>query len=176
MSEDSSAHKQSQERLYGAPLSAVVEQIGTRLGLTQGAIAQVLGLSAPMMSHLVSGRRVKIGNPIAHSRLAQLRALSDDVAAGRIPAGGVEAAIARIAANSDTWSTGARVVAPLPGGGSPVGGRRVQELFRQVADAADYLDAARLIERDFPAIAELLRVYGASRTSRADEHWRDTLG
>lgn len=184
--EDVTAHRASQAQLYGEPLSAVIESIGTSLGLTQGRIAKVLGLSAPMLSHLVSGRRVKIGNPMAHSRLLQLRALAADVAAGRLTSEQAETVLPQIAASNDSWTT-SHALADSAGGSAHLGGapadadhvavvRAVQELFRGVADAADWLAAATAIEAEHPAIAEVLRTYGASRTSTAQEHWHRVLG
>lgn len=189
--EDVTAHRASQAQLYGEPLSAVIESIGTSLGLTQGRIAKVLGLSAPMLSHLVSGRRVKIGNPMAHSRLLQLRALAADVAAGRLTSEQAETVLPQIAASNDSWTTSHaladRAGTTSGGSGAHLGGapadadhvavvRAVQELFRGVADAADWLAAATAIEAEHPAIAEVLRTYGASRTSTAQEHWHRVLG
>lgn len=187
--EDVTAHRASQAQLYGEPLSAVIESIGTSLGLTQGRIAKVLGLSAPMLSHLVSGRRVKIGNPMAHSRLLQLRALAADVAEGRLTSEQAETVLPQIAASNDSWTTSHaladRAGASSGGSGADHGGapaddaavvRAVQELFRGVADAADWLAAATAIEAEHPAIAEVLRTYGASRTSTAQEHWHRVLG
>ena len=42
------------------------------LSLTQAGLAEVLGLSAPMMSQLLSGQRAKIGNPAVLGRLQAL--------------------------------------------------------------------------------------------------------
>lgn len=174
MTDDAAAHRASQAQLYGAPLAQIVEQIGGTLGLTQGRIAGILGLSAPMLSHLVSGRRVKIGNPVAHVRLTQLRQLADDVVAGRRPREDIEPELVRIAAESDTWST--TTVAAGPVSDEAATARRVQELFRHVADAADWLEVAATVEMRHPQISELLRVYGAGRTSSAEHHWTQTFG
>lgn len=61
-----------QRALYGAPLSELVATVRTGLGLTQGKLAEALGLSAPMLSQLMSGQRVKIGNPAVVHRLQRL--------------------------------------------------------------------------------------------------------
>lgn len=187
--DDVTAHRASQAQLYGDPLSVIIEGIGTSLGLTQGRIAKVLGLSAPMLSHLVSGRRVKIGNPMAHTRLLQLRALAADVAAGRLSAEQAETVLPQIAASNDSWTTShslsssAGATATNSGATADTAAsdpaavvRAIQELFRGVADARDWLDAATAVEAQHPAIAEVLRTYGASRTSTAQEHWQRLLG
>lgn len=63
---------EQQRALYGAPLSEVGATVRTGLGLTQGKLAEALGLSAPMLSQLMSGQRVKIGNPAVVHRLQRL--------------------------------------------------------------------------------------------------------
>lgn len=68
---------QQQVELYGEPLGEVVRRVTAALGLTQGGLAQVIGLSAPMMSQLVSAQRVKIGNPAVVSRLRAVSELAD---------------------------------------------------------------------------------------------------
>ncbi|HET6740643.1 MAG TPA: DNA-binding protein [Kribbella sp.] len=68
---------QQQVELYGEPLGEVVRRVTAALGLTQGGLAQVIGLSAPMMSQLVSAQRVKIGNPAVVSRLRAVTELAD---------------------------------------------------------------------------------------------------
>ncbi|NNG38669.1 DNA-binding protein [Flexivirga sp. ID2601S] len=172
--DDIAAGRAAQTELYGAPLAQVIEQIGGTLGLTQGRIAQVLGLSAPMLSHLVSGRRVKIGNPMAHARLTRLRALAGDLAAGKLTGQEAAAVIPEIEASQDSWTTTHTVTTALAPDRES-GARQVQELFRQVADAADWLAVADLAAPGHPEIAELLRTYGASRTATAEAHWQRTL-
>lgn len=187
--DDIEARRTTQTELYGEPLSVIIESIGGSLGLTQGRIAQVLGLSAPMLSHLVSARRVKIGNPMAHTRLLQLRALAADVADGRLTAAQAETVLPQIAASNDSWTTSHALsdnagisapdrdrVPPHADADPAAVVRAVQELFRTVADAADWLAAADSVDAEYPAIADVLRTYGASRTSTAQEHWKRVLG
>lgn len=69
---------EQQRALYGAPLSELGATVRTGLGLTQGRLAEALGLSAPMLSQLLSGQRVKIGNPAVVHRLQRLLDLSRD--------------------------------------------------------------------------------------------------
>lgn len=186
--EDVAARRASQAQLYGEPLSAIIEGIGSSLGLTQGRIAKVLGLSAPMLSHLVSARRVKIGNPMAHTRLLQLRALAADVASGRLTVEQAETVLPQIAASNDSWTT-SHALSGSAGAATPAEDadppaetdpaavvRSVQELFRGVAAAGDWLAAADAVEGEHPGIAEVLRTYGAARTSTAQEHWKRVLG
>ncbi len=65
-----------QRTLYGAPLAELAAEATGTLGLTQGKLAEVLGLSAPMLSQLLSGQRVKIGNPAVVHRLQSVLALA----------------------------------------------------------------------------------------------------
>lgn len=70
--------RDQQRELYGAPLGEIARDLMGRLGLTQSRLAAALGLSAPMLSQLVSGQRVKIGNPAVLQRLQRLIELSNE--------------------------------------------------------------------------------------------------
>ena len=67
--------REQQRALYGEPLGDLVSRIAAGLQLTQGRLAETIGLSAPMLSQLVSGQRVKIGNPAVVHRLGALARL-----------------------------------------------------------------------------------------------------
>jgi transcriptional regulator with XRE-family HTH domain len=75
---------QQQTELYGEPLGELVRRVLAPLGLTQGALAQVIGLSAPMLSQLMSAQRVKIGNPAVLSRLHALDELAHLAVIGEV--------------------------------------------------------------------------------------------
>ena len=64
-----------QVETYGAPLGQLVHRITDTLSISQARAAHVLGMSAPMLSQLVTGSRVKIGNPRALA--AQFRRPND---------------------------------------------------------------------------------------------------
>ncbi len=82
---DQTAHNlQQQIELYGETLGEVVRRVAPPLGLTQSALAQVIGLSAPMLSQLMSAQRVKIGNPAVVSRLRAVSELADLAVAGEL--------------------------------------------------------------------------------------------
>lgn len=68
----------TQRALYGEPLGVIAGRITASLGLTQARLADVLGLSAPMLSQLLSGHRVKIANPLVVARLRALTELTDE--------------------------------------------------------------------------------------------------
>ncbi len=63
---------QAQIELYGATWAARFGTLRKAYGLSQGALAAVVGLSAPMVSQLVSGQRVKISNPSVLARIVRL--------------------------------------------------------------------------------------------------------
>lgn len=79
MSTPEDVNRQTQRELYGEPVADIVGRIMSSLGLTQVRLAEVLGLSAPMLSQLIGARRVKIGNPAV---LGRLQSLTDLAAVG----------------------------------------------------------------------------------------------
>jgi transcriptional regulator with XRE-family HTH domain len=89
---------QQQIELYGEPLGEVVRRVAGPLELTQSAIAQVIGLSAPMLSQLMSAQRVKIGNPAVVSRLRAVSQLADLAVAGEIATSDIPHELDRIRA------------------------------------------------------------------------------
>ncbi|MBK7820507.1 MAG: helix-turn-helix transcriptional regulator [Tessaracoccus sp.] len=62
----------AQIELYGATWATRFAALRTAYGLSQGALASIVGLSAPMVSQLVSGHRVKISNPAVLARIVFL--------------------------------------------------------------------------------------------------------
>ncbi|RKQ33674.1 DNA-binding protein [Kocuria tytonis] len=93
----SSENINQQIRLYGQPLSERFGAVVGAYGITQRRLAQVLGLSAPMLSQLISGRRIKIGNPAVYERLVML----EDSAGASDP----EAVLSRVEASQPVLST-----------------------------------------------------------------------
>jgi len=152
-------NRDEQARLYGAPLGDLLRAAGQTLGLTQAKAASLLGLSAPMLSQLMSGHRVKIGNPSAVQRLQLLVQLADEVDAGRLDRAG---AVERIEVDEPGQVlTRTSQVAHREGmAGSP-------ESFASVATAAELFDAARLVEAAHPRIAALLRTCADGAPGRA---------
>lgn len=118
---DQTAHNiQQQIELYGEPLGETVRRVLGPLGLTQGGLAQVIGLSAPMLSQLVSAQRVKIGNPAVMSRLRAASELADLAIASEIWPDDIPYALDRIRATSGALTTsGQTTQAPPPAGAPP---------------------------------------------------------
>lgn len=167
--EHATENRRQQVQLYGEPLTDVLRSIGSLLGLSQAEIANLLGLSAPMLSHLISGRRVKIGSPVAGARLQQLRALAAEVAASEVSPEDVAAQLQAIQSSGPALG-GETLTARTPSFRA-LTGRDVQQLFRVVSGAVEWLEVADLATERFPEIAEVLRVYGAGRADAADAHW-----
>ncbi|WP_114560881.1 DNA-binding protein [Desertihabitans aurantiacus] len=143
---EQAANRRRQEELYGEPLASLVSGIGDTLGMNQTAVARVLGLSTPMLSHLVAGRRVKIGSPLAHARLVQLRQLAADVAAGRTSPAQAAEEVGRIAASQDSWATTAPTTEPAA----------LQQQLLSVAPAEEWVQIAGEIADRHPGAAALL--------------------
>ena len=181
--QDPAARAREQQRgWYGEPLGEVCRGLMARLGLNQARLAAVLGLSAPMLSQLMSGQRAKIGNPAVVQRLQGLRELAAGVADGSVDPADAAARMdaIRASAGSALGATGATGTAgtcghPLGGGTAPVPARRIvreiQSLLRSAGSAADLHDAADALAADHPELAEFLRVYGAGRTDDALAHF-----
>ncbi|MFI8995581.1 helix-turn-helix domain-containing protein [Streptomyces sp. NPDC053542] len=164
--------RELQRSWYGEPLGALFRRLIDDLGLNQARLAAVLGLSAPMLSQLMSGQRAKIGNPAVVQRVQALQELSSQVADGSVSA--AEATdrmdeIKKTAGGSvlnnttQTATTGATTVRRVV--------REIQSLLRSVAAAGDIIDAADSLSTTHPELAEFLRVYGAGRTADAVAHY-----
>lgn len=144
MGVDVIANTEAQRRLYGASLRDLARGVMASLELTQGRLADVLGVSAPMLSQLMSGHRVKIGDPAVVHRLSNLLALSGESAslspearAARLRAiRGSRCALLTVA---DPRSTHAAALAEL----------------RTLAPAEELLEAAGVV--GIPGLSALLR-------------------
>lgn len=153
-----------QARLYGAPVGDSVRRVAGVLGLSQAAVARTLGVSAPMLSQVVNGHRVKFGNPLAVQRLRSLLELADDVERG-LSFEEVAVRIEGVAREDSTTLTARREVgdrADVAAGFSA--------LLRAVASGRQLRAAADAVEADAPDLAEVLRVYGLGAAEDAREH------
>jgi hypothetical protein len=139
------AHNRCRQRdLYGAPLGDRLRRLTAELGITQGRLAQTLGVSAAMLSQLASARRVKIGDPAV---LARLQLLDRRCATGP-PRGraAVDALLAEVAGAQLHWS-----------GSDGPGPHRPADALRDVAPPARLAAAAATLAPAFPELAEVLR-------------------
>ncbi|MFI1969957.1 DNA-binding protein [Streptomyces cinnamoneus] len=164
--------RELQRSWYGEPLGALFRRLIDDLGLNQARLASVLGLSAPMLSQLMSGQRAKIGNPAVVQRVQALQELSSQVADGTVSAAEAAERMEEVKKSSGgsvlnstqtTASSGAPTVRRVV--------REIQSLLRSVAGAGDIIEAADTLAPTHPELAEFLRVYGAGRTAEAVAHY-----
>lgn len=190
VAEDAVARNRAlQTEWYGEPLGDRVRPLLGRLGLSQSGLAGVLGLSAPMLSQLMSGQRAKISNPAVLHRLMAVEDLVADPGFGALPAADVKARLEEIRGETAATTSGLRMAESghaaagdrTAEAGKGAAGRTgeparlVQALLREVASAAEIDAAADLIADRFPELAEVLRVYGTGRTSEAEAHFARTV-
>jgi len=131
-----------QRELYGEALGVKVRRLQAALGVSQARLAKSVGLSGAMLSQLVSGRRVKIGDP---NVLARLLLLDRQVARGGTADGTrAEALLAHVRERR-------------PSLGVPTSAGDPVEALRAVATPTQLAAAANVLGPRFPAIAELMR-------------------
>jgi len=161
-----------QQQWYGEPLGDRFRRLLNRLGLSQAQLAAVLGLSAPMLSQLMSGQRAKISNPAVLSRLLQVEALVGERGWDALPAAERAQRLELVrAAQRSTLTIDHAGTAEQPGSGSGDPVLAIQSLLRDVASAADLQGAAELLQPTYPDLAEALRVLGAGRTQEARAYY-----
>jgi transcriptional regulator with XRE-family HTH domain len=140
-----------QREWYGEPLGDRVRRLVRAFNISQAYLAEVLGISAPMLSQVMSGRRAKIGNPSVLARMIMLerKVLIPDVAAGKPEA--MKQAMLDV---RDSRPKVGRDVLPVDG--STDASAAVAAL-RNILSADDLAAAAELVDDDFPELGELLR-------------------
>lgn len=139
-------HRLSARLLSPEQPGYLADRVMGALGLTQGRLAQTLGLSAPMLSQLLSGRRTKIGNPAVVQRLYALLELVDE-SLGLTP----EEIAARIEAVHEVQGTYATTRTTSDTEEATLAG------LREIAGPSDLRGAAGLIAADHPRLSALLR-------------------
>jgi hypothetical protein len=184
--DQTAANRQLQTELYGEPLGDLIRRISSTLRLTQAKVAEVIGLSAPMLSQLMSAQRVKIGNPAVVARLQTLEEFASRPGVEQLPQSQIETALDTVRDTTGAFTgssprTAPRVInttartAPVPMTTRSVV-REFQELLREVASAEEIQRAAALIGAESPRLAELLTVYGTGRTDDAVAHFERRSG
>lgn len=138
-----------QREWYGEPLGDRVRRLVVAFDVSQAQLADVLGVSPPMLSQLMSGRRAKIGNPAVLARMVMLerRVLTPEVASGDPAA--IRAALEQI---RDSRPTVGRDTVLVDDDGDHAAVRGL----RKLAEGAELLAAAELLAEEFPALAALL--------------------
>lgn len=166
-------NRRQQAEWYGEPLGERVRRLIERLDLSQTAFADILGLSAPMLSQLMSGHRAKISNPAVLSRLMAVEALVTGPDFELLPAREVRDRLDGIRQDAAPASTTTRIPITPPAPADPV--VVIQALLRAAASATEIESAATLLDADFPELATVLRTYGNGRTAEARAHLARTL-
>ncbi len=140
-----------QREWYGEPLGDRVRRLVVAFDVSQAGLAEVLGISPPMLSQLMSGRRAKIGNPAVLARMMMLerRVLTPDVASGDPAA--VRRALEEVRDSRPTVSRASISVDE----GEPEDGALLA--LRRVAGREELGAAAELLAGRFPSVAGLLR-------------------
>jgi transcriptional regulator with XRE-family HTH domain len=140
-----------QREWYGEPLGDRVRRLVVAFDVSQAQLAEVLGISAPMLSQVMSGRRAKIGNPAVLARMFMLerKVLTPDVSSGDPAA--LRRALEDVRMSRPT--VGPETLSVNDGRAE----RAAAAELRRVADPQELAAAAELIAARFPAIAGLLR-------------------
>lgn len=169
MSEVTEANRKAQRAAYGEPLSETFDRIRQAFTLNQASLAEILGLSAPMLSQLNSAQRVKIGNPAVLSRMHQLIELADEVAAGQVGDEELPRRLEQIKNSKGSLGRTTKVMADQAPDAAIVAG--VRNLLRAVASGSEIRDAADDLQAAHPQLAEVLRIYGTGPAHPAVDHY-----
>lgn len=92
--------RRQQMELYGESVDVLAQKAQQLMGLGTTDLADVVGLSVPMLNRLLTGERVRIGNPIAISRLVQLGDFANHLIAGRANREDIPLTLAQIRAST----------------------------------------------------------------------------
>ncbi len=140
-----------QREWYGEPLGDRVRDLVVAFDVSQAQLAEVLGISAPMLSQVMSGRRAKIGNPAVLARMMMLerKVLIPEVRARKPEA--LRAALEDVRQSKPTVS---REVVPTHAEDVT----SLVELLRRLSDPRELRNAANALGDVFPFLgAALLR-------------------
>ncbi|GAA4829656.1 helix-turn-helix domain-containing protein [Saccharopolyspora rosea] len=140
-----------QRQWYGEPLGDRVRRLVVAFRISQAQLAEVLGISAPMLSQVMSGRRAKIGNPSVLARLVMLerKVLIPGVAAGDSDA--IRQALEDVRHSRPAVG---RDYLPVS---QATGEEAAWPVLRQVARPGELEAVAAMIEGQHPGLAGLLR-------------------
>lgn len=140
-----------QREWYGEPLGDRVRRLVVAFNVSQANLADVLGISAPMLSQVMSGRRAKIGNPAV---LARLIMLERKVLTPGVSTGDPEALQGALDDVRDSRPSVTMDMLPV---GSVDEARTALSVLRGTAEPDELRDAAGLLDGRYPALAVLLR-------------------
>ena len=92
--------RRQQVELYGESVDVLARKCEGLLGLGVNGLADTIGLSVPMLTKLLTGERVRIGNPIAIARLTRLREFTDQLLSGEASRDDIPLTVAQIRAST----------------------------------------------------------------------------
>ena len=171
-SESVRRNRELQRQWYGEPLGDRARRLVVAFRISQAQLAEVLGISAPMLSQVMSARRAKIGNPSVLARLVMLerKVFVPGVAAGESEA--IEQALADVRDSHPSvgrdlpvhQATGhqpaGRTAGQSPGqqAGHASDGQEIAfPVLREAAEPDELAGAADLLAERDPGLAEVLR-------------------
>lgn len=105
-----------QRALYGESWGDRLGRLMSTYRLSQARLAGIIGLSAPMLSQLVTGHRVKISNPAVFGRIVRLEELQADPRVTSGDRGSITLVLEEVAASTPVLTT---MTARVAGGRSP---------------------------------------------------------
>ncbi len=167
VTQDTERGRAAQVEMYGEALGDLIRRVAGRLRLTQARTASTLGLSPAMLSQLMSGQRVKIGNPAVLERLHALVALGDQASSQQLEPGDLEARLEQIRRSAGLMATAS--TARRHAAAQEV--VAIQALLRAVASAGEIEAASQMLEADHSRLSEFLRVYGLGPADDAVAHF-----
>ena len=158
-----------QREWYGESLGDRVRRLVVAFDCSQAQLAEVLGLSAPMLSQLMSGRRAKIGNPAVLARMVMLerRVLTPEVASGdpaAIRAALEEVRDSRPTVSRPTGAGSALEILPVEERGDWNDPDVLVEALRAAVAPAELAAAAGLLREQCPQLARVLRHAAGTET------------
>lgn len=146
-----------QTTLYGAGVGELLAGVTRPLGLSQAAVARILGLSPAMLSQLVTGHRVRIGNPRVLHRLRLLLDLAEE--SPRLSRRTLAGRLAEIGRARTDLTTRERPATGTTAAPAPPA-EAMTELLHAAASPEELDRAAAALDAVAPGVAALLRTYG----------------
>lgn len=135
-----------QREYYGEHLGDRVRRLVVYYDVSQAHLAGVIGISPPMLSQVMSGRRQKIANPAVLAKLVLL----ERKAAERAASGSTQARLAVLAEVRAVGAADALLIASAPDRGTVVQGLRAE------FDRAELVACAQRVREVSPDLARLL--------------------
>lgn len=144
-------NRELQRQFYGEPLGDRMRRLVVALGVSQATLSDTLGLSPPMLSQLMSGRRAKIGTPAVLARLVMLERRVAEPGLARGEPGAVAAILREV-------RTAHPRVGIVEDAVPEQRGREIAvDMLRTLAEPDELARAADTLHSGHPSLAEFLR-------------------